>query len=88
MIAIGGMLRACRIMEIRLDAQVDLPFIGIRLLTIRNAVPAEAQCNAPIYYSKKDAYAMPSNAQLTADFGHAFSDDHKVRAAVGAKYFF
>lgn len=53
-----------------------------------NLAARVADLGAPIYYSKKDAYAMPSNAQLTADFGHAFSDDHKVRAAVGAKYFF
>lgn len=41
-----------------------------------------------INYSTKDAFALPSNAQLTADYGCAFNDQHKVRAVIGGKYYF
>lgn len=47
-----------------------------------------ADFGAPIFFSSRQAYALPTNAQLTADLGHAFSDEHKVRAAVGGKYYF
>lgn len=47
-----------------------------------------ADFGSPIYYGTKEGYALPTNAQLTADYGHAFSDDHKVRAVLGGKYYF
>ncbi|MDO5017437.1 MAG: PorV/PorQ family protein [Porphyromonas sp.] len=53
-----------------------------------NVAAAVADFGTPIYYSSSEGYSLPTNARLTADFGHAFNDNHKVRAAIGSKYYF
>ena len=47
-----------------------------------------ADFGAPFYYSAKEAYALPTNAQVTLDYGLAMNNNHKLRAVVGGKYFF
>ncbi len=47
-----------------------------------------ADFGTPIYYSSKEGYALPINMQLTADYGQAFNDNHKVHGVIGCKYYF
>lgn len=47
-----------------------------------------ADFGSPIRFSDEEAYALPTSLQMTADVGYAFSDDHKLRAVLGEKYYF
>lgn len=47
-----------------------------------------ADFGAPINYAKNESYALPTNMQVTADYGLTISENHKLRAVVGGKYYF
>lgn len=64
---------------------MDLTNSGAKYLNIAARV---SDLGAPIAYSAKDVFAVPSRAELTGDFATAVSDTHEFNFTLGGRYFF
>lgn len=53
-----------------------------------NVAAKVADFGTPVYYSTSDAYALPTNAQLSADLAMPFDANNKLNVALGGKYYF
>lgn len=53
-----------------------------------NIAARVSDLGAPISFSSKDAFALPSRAELTGDFGSAFSENRELNLTLGGRYSF
>ena len=53
-----------------------------------NIAARVSDLGAPISFSSKDEFALPSRAELTGDLATAVSDKHELNLTVGGRYFF
>lgn len=53
-----------------------------------NAIAKIADFGTPVYYSSKDAYSLPTYAQISGDLMMPLAEKHQLNVALGGKYYF